>query len=306
MDNDSNKVSESPVAPTADIKTEVAKLAEKKETAFAKKQAISSKIASSIGQIKEHKAKRDELTKLVKEKKEARDALNAKIKDLIAQLKLIVKDAPQPKPQPSQSFSRGRRNEGPQTPTQLKADIKTLQYKIETEGMSFDAEQKMMKLIKEKKKLLEQLTAHQHQTAESRELSKQIDDLKAESDKIHEEIQHMARASQQEHESIISISKSIDDMRVDEKQALSEGTALKQTYKEKATQASQLVEASRSQATARKEKKRAESIAREEQNQKQIKQMIEQQAVEVEHKIKNKKKLTTADLLVFQAKNDSK
>lgn len=286
------------------LKTEVATLAEQKESAFAKKQAVSSQIATAITQIKAHKIKRDELTKAVKDKKVARDLLNNQIKELIAQLKLLTKDAPAPKPQQS---SRGHGKDGEKlSPAFLKKDIAAMKYRIETDGMSFENEQKVMKLIKEKQKLLDSMNTQYAHSAEARELSKKIDKLKEESDLVHEEIQKMAKESQSQHESILTLSKQIDTLRVDEKQAYEESASLKATFKEKAAQTNQLVEASRAESGVKREKKKTEYAARAAEQAQQIKQMIDVQALEVEKKIKGKKKLTTADLLVFQAKNDSK
>lgn len=290
------------------LKTEVAALSEQKESAFAKKQAISSQIATAINKIKEHKIKRDELTKNVKEKKVARDLLNNQIKELITKLKAITKDSPAPKKvQISSSHSRGHRGDAEKmSPAFLKKDIAAMKYRIETEGMSFENEQKVMKLIKEKQKILESMNTQYAHSAEAKELSKQIDKLKAESDVVHDDIQKMAKESQAQHESILSLSKEIDAMRVIEKQAHDESSSLKATFKEKAAQTNQLMEASRSDSTVKRERKRAENATRAAEQQAQIKQMIDVQALEVEKKIKGKKKLTTADLLVFQAKNDSK
>jgi len=281
------------------LKTEVAALSEQKENAFAKKQAISSQIAQAISQIKEHKTKRDEMTKNVRDKKVARDSLNNQIKELIAKLKELTKDAPAPK------VIKRKEGDKPTSPSLLRKDIDAMKYRIETEGMSFENEQKVMKLIKEKQKLLESMSSHLAHSAEARELSKQIDKLKDESDVVHEEIQKMAKLSQAEHEAILTLSKNIDAMRVDEKAAQTESASLKATFREKAAQTGQLVEAANAEKSVKREKRRVDSVAKQAEHQQQIKQMIDQQAVEVEKKIKGKKKLTTEDLLVFQAKNDS-
>ena len=301
-----NEDQQTPQANPSDIstlKTEVAVLAEQKEVAFAKKQAISTQIAQAITQIKDHKVKRDEMTKTVREKKVARDALNNQIKELIVKLKEITKDAPAPKIKPLKEGKDGDRRT--MSPPLLKKEISSLNYKIETEGMSFENEQKTMKIIKEKQKLLDSLSSQFAHSAEARELSKQIDKLKDESDVVHEEIQKMAKASQTEHEAILSLSKQIDGMRVEEKQAQTESASLKATFREKAAQTNQLVEAANSDRVVKRDRKKADAVARAAEQQAQIKQLIDQQAVEVEKKIKGKKKLTTEDLLVFQAKNDS-
>jgi len=298
-----DKVSEQVRVDSTDIsalKTEVAALSEQKENAFAKKQAISSQIAQAISQIKEHKTKRDDLTKAVRDKKVARDALNNQIKELIAKLKELTKDAPAPK------VIKRKEGDKPTSPSLLRKEIDAMKYRIETDGMSFENEQKVMKLIKEKQKLLESMSSHLAHSAEARALSKEIDKLKDESDVVHEEIQKMAKASQAEHEAILTLSKNIDGMRVEEKAAQTESASLKATFKEKAAQTGQLVEAANAEKTVKREKRRVDSATKQAEHQQQIKQMIDQQAVEVEKKIKGKKKLTTEDLLVFQAKNDSK
>ncbi|HLP80228.1 MAG TPA: hypothetical protein VK158_06320 [Acidobacteriota bacterium] len=279
------------------LKDEVATLQNQKEQWFARKQELYTAISSSISKIKEHKTRRDELTASVKSKKEARDALNKQIKDLITQLKPMTKDAPK-----APVNKKGK----PITVQSLKRDIETMRYKIETDGMNFDAEQKMMKVIKEKQKELDKMSGVMNLSSEARELSKNIDKLKKESDAIHDEIQHMAKSSQDEHESIIKLSAEIDKLRAEEKVVSEKCNEFKSQFKEKNSQVALITQTTQVERKEKATKKKAENAKREAQAQAQIQQQIEEQVVEVEKKIKEKRKLTTEDLLVFQAKNDNK
>jgi uncharacterized coiled-coil DUF342 family protein len=262
-------------------------VAQQKEELFSQKQQLSSLIVSKIGLIKEKKIKRDELTLAVKLLKDQRTVLNNKLKELFTKLRSLTPTTQAP----SVSSSHSGQKPGQKVNASfLKKQIDTLKYKVETDGMDFEAEKKMMKKIKELQKELSSIQVVQTARGEFKELSLQIDAVKKESDEIHKQIQEKATASQVEHESILTLSKEIDELRSQEKDVLNKAQAAKSAYKEQQAKQSMVHAA-----------KAATEVAKKQEEKKVQKEVLVQKAAQVEEKIKQKKKLTTEDLLVFQA-----
>jgi len=116
-----------------------------KEALFSQKEKIGREIRSLISQAKSGRGERDTLTKEVSKLKEKRKELNKKIKDKIKEHKdLIV-----------QKNELAKKTGVKGDPGRIKREISKLDYRIETEGLSFANEQKLMKQIKELQKKIQ-------------------------------------------------------------------------------------------------------------------------------------------------------
>ncbi|MFT7615715.1 MAG: uncharacterized coiled-coil DUF342 family protein [Candidatus Woesearchaeota archaeon] len=277
-------------ANISNLKQEISDLNTQKEEWFEKKKLVSQQIAERINKIKQHKEARDKLTASVHEHKKKRDELNKKIKDQIAELR-----AKYPAPAPSKDRKRPAGI--------IKKEIKALLFKVETEGMSFDKEQKVMKIVKEKNKELKQAGGQTQFDTKGKELSKLTDELKKESDAVHDVIQSSAKQSQTEHDAILALSTEIDALREQEKEASEKSAGLKGIYKNKSGELSKIYDDNKGNMDADRETKRYERTARDERARAVEKERIEEQVGKVEEKIKKRVKLTTEDLLVFQRKS---
>ncbi len=268
-------------------------LMDKKELLFEKQQTISAQIKQTIDEIKKHRELRDEFTKKVQNEKKNRNDLNVQIKDLIVKIKEVQGDEQpvQQKQQKQQSYFSRDRSKKPLTFGQLKKQIEDLHLKIETEALPFDKEQQIMKLLKEKKKAIEQLDKQKSEKTESSKIGKDLSKLKKKSDKIHKSIQEAAQKSQEEHESLLSLSKEVDNLRSQEKD-------VRKSIDETKAELKKLRAVLKpSQTRRRVSMPRQPSRSNEE---------IEKRAGVVEEKLKGKKKLTTDDLLALQAMPVSK
>ena len=262
---------------------------EKLHFLFEKKRAAGQEIAAKLGMVKELRQERDVLTTTVKTHKEERkkihDVLKRK-KDSLRELrekydgvKKIHKDAV--------------------SPAALEGLMKKMEFRVETEGMTFDAEQKIMKKIKELKKKLDETQELRTLWDQLKELRKEVQILISQSEMAHREVQGQAGKSQQKHERVMSLLREVDVLRTQEVEIEKEIQEQKKVCDGSRQGLEQellkLGDLSKKINTVKSEGKRH----REE----KISFTLEQKTQNVEEKIKRREKLTTADLLAWQAKN---
>jgi uncharacterized coiled-coil DUF342 family protein len=272
----------------SDLKKELDSVNEVKEEWYAKKEEFSKEIVKLISEIKGFRKLRDQLTRNVHDSKKKRTEMNNKINEKIAEIKALQgkrsKDAP--------SGERVNVRE-------LKKEAEGIQFKMETQPMSFDAEQKLMKRLKQIKKVLNEVGGSSELNSNIRDLSKEIDALKKEADEIHKQVQDNAKKSQDHHEEMIAFSKRIDDLKIKEDEAYKTflehkskfndlNDKLKEKFKELAPITKKLD--AHKMGTSETKKQKTETVIKEKQ-------------VSVEEKIQKGHKLTTEDLLVFQKMN---
>ena len=269
-----------------ELRTRLNQVNEEKETWFAKKETARSEIARLIGEIRELKRERDNLTNFVKESKKTREQLNSGIRDKITN----IKAAKQERDSLKSSIKIFRR------PEEIERNINALEFKIETQVVSFDEEQKLMKVIKQMK--AELIAAKKSSGAYEKvgSLSREIDKEKVDADSLHAKIQESAAESQKKHELLIELSKKVDALRVEEEEAYKKFMELKNQFTEiNGELKNRLVAIGESKdemdelrVQSRKDRKQREN------------RLIEEKERQVSEKIKTGKKLTTDDLLVFQ------
>ena len=179
------------------LKEKLTYLNTEKEQWFSKKSEFSDLIKKNINDIKELKNKRNELTTKVKILKKERDELNKEISDNV---KVIVKEKKDVQPLPE---IKGKKI----IPGKIKKEIEDLEFKLQTEPMGFEKEQRLRKQIKNQQKILNEFEGQFKATKELREVSNKTSSLKKRANKIHKEIQDVAQESQNIHEELIKKSK---------------------------------------------------------------------------------------------------
>ena len=103
-------------------------------------------------------------------------------------------------------------------PMAVKNEIDALERKMETQVMSLSKEKELMKVIKERKKILTELGGSKDIVEKAHQISKEADDARKKADDVHREIQRKADESQKKHEQIVVVSKEIDELRKKEKE----------------------------------------------------------------------------------------
>ncbi len=276
------------------------KMRDEKEALFVKQKEVSQLIGKYITELKQHKQSRDTLTAKVQEGKDERSKINDHIRQHIDEVKKLQGGpitAPAPVSAPQGRGGGYGRNVKPITPGSLKKEIEGIKRTIETAAVSFDKEKELMKLLKEKQKLLDKFSVSTEQKKVITEIDKKLKDLKKGSDDVHEVIQDAAKRSQEEHEAMLILSKKIDELRTQEKQLREQIAPLKEKIKDLSKSLDIPIRKPRGNSGGHHS---AHSM----QTAKQKKNMAAQVEL-VREKMQNGEKLTTEDFLILQNASDS-
>ncbi|RME52858.1 hypothetical protein D6783_03530 [Candidatus Woesearchaeota archaeon] len=268
------------------LKKKLSAVNKEKEAWFREREEVGKKIAQHIEAIKEEKQVRNSLTGEVKDLKKRRDEINAIINKEVGEIKALK----------ARYKALLERSKIKGDPAKMLKNIEALEYKLQTVPMSFEAEQRLMKTIKELKKKQEALKEVSALHKRIREKSKQIDTIKAEANAIHRKIQDQAAESQSHHEDLIKQSKEIDELRKKERELYEKFLAQKNTYNELNTQLKEKLAFIK----AIKEKLKEQNVQVEKSRAEEEKKTIKERAKEVEEKMARGEKLTTEDLLILQ------
>lgn len=263
-----------------------------KEEWFSKREKFGDEISRLISEIKGAKVKRDSLTKDVREGKKLRDDLNRQISGKISEVKKLGE---------KKKEIEGKHNiKG--DPSGLKRKIDELEYRVETNVMSFSKEQEIMKQIKELRRQFVELQKISDVWGQVHSISGDIEKLKVKADDAHRKIQVNARESQQKHEEIIAKSKDIDELKVKEDDAFKKFSEQKKLFGEvneklqiKLMELNKInQEIGRQKADNREERRKKDELT------------LKDKELAVQEKMKKGGKLTTEDLLVFQGLSNKK
>ncbi len=269
-----------------ELKTKVAAANKKKEAAFRKKQEVGKQIAEKIGEITGSRSERNAITGEVRELKRQRDTLNQQIREKVAEIKTLT----------AANQDVMDRFDRKNNPMALQKMIEALEFKLETQPMGFEAEQKLTKKIKDLKKQFNEVKGKAAVFEQLRERSKEIDALKREANKYHRQVQEHAQSSQSKHEALLTESKEIDDYKKQEEGRYQEFLVLKKVYVDLNQQLKDRV----AELQAIKDVLNKQNVKiKEEQKEEELK-TLKERAQEAEEKVKNRKKLTTEDILALQ------
>lgn len=259
---------------------------DEKERWFLAKSKLNQQISNLIKDIKTDKSTRDSCTSEVKSKKGERDNINNLIKQKIEEVRKLN----------AEKAETLKRYHIQSDPSQIKSQMDQLEHKLETEVMSFDKEKELMKAINDMKKSYDEVKKLSAVWERAHALSKEIEELKRQSDSAHRELQTKAKESQQKHETLIATSDEVKKLSKDEKDAFDKFieakkkfTAINQELKTELTAINEL------QGRIGELKEENVSKHRNEEHDK-----LEELGQTVQEKLKSGKKLTTEDLLVMQ------
>ena len=229
---------------------------------------------------------RNTITGEVRELKRKRDELNSQIREKVAEIKKLIEE------NKGALETYDRRS----SPGALQKQVELLEFKLETQPMGFEAEQKLTKKIKELKKQYTELKAKTGAAEIVHEKSREIDHLKREANRYHRQVQEHAQQSQSKHEALLTESKEIDELKKEEEARYQEFLAEKRLY----TEVSQrLKEALAAMQTFKDELSKQNVKLKEDQHREEMKSLKER-AKEAEEKVRTRKKLTTEDILALQ------
>jgi len=257
-----------------------------KEKFYSNKDEYSKEIKELISEIKSLKAKRDELTKLVRETKKEKDKVVKNVKAQISKITGLKQ----------QKYEIAKKQNLKGDPMRIKKQIEALETQVETEAISFDKEQKIMKKIRELRNKFSEYSEIEKVFVEINALSKEIDGLKTSEKELKKTVRKNARDSQKQHEKMLVLSDKVDKLKVMEKAEFHKFTMFKTVFTETNMALKELLGEFGKIKDGVHEAKQKKRRDREEKD----KNMIEQRKREVQDKIKKGEKLTTEDLLIFQ------
>jgi len=268
-----------------ELRNNLNNLDRKKEELYREKRKVSSDIHSRIRVAKDSKDKRNNLTEAVKTTKHSKEELEVKLKVLDEEIKVLKEEK-----------TKILQKIGVNDPMMLKKEIKKLEFKIETEGVTFEKEKELMKVLSKMKKQYDSskviIDVEQKLSLKFRELR----DLREMMDMTQKIVQVSAKESQKHHVELIESSKEIDDLKKKEDTFESEGAkykseiaALNEQLNEKMNRMDEL-----RKVLGENNVKLREDVERSNH------EILRQKDNEVQEKIKTGKKLTTEDLLILQ------
>jgi uncharacterized coiled-coil DUF342 family protein len=275
----------------AELKSKLNDLNEKKEKWFARKEELKVSIANLIKQVQAVKAKNDTFTDSIKGLKDKRDQQNLEVKKLIVKIKELG------------GSGSSKKNIDPKkkvSPRMLKDKIDQLKTQIETGGVSFDQEKKLMKQIKSLKKEYEEIKGSTQADDNSKELSKKIDDAKIVAKDLHDKVTQTAKNNREGYKSFMALSKEINKVKKEQEDAFDKFIKFKQEFADLNKVLKRFLE-SKGQVVKKYKKKKEK---REKEKKIQQEKKLEEKKEKVEEKIKKRKILTTEDLIAFQGNSN--
>jgi uncharacterized coiled-coil DUF342 family protein len=268
-----------------DLRNKINSLDRKKEELYREKRKISSDIHSRIRVAKDSKDKRNNLTQAVKTTKHSKEELDAKLAVLEEEVKTLKEEK-----------RKLLEKIGVEDPIMLRKNIKKLEFKIETEGVTFEKEKELMKVLSKMKKQYESskviIDIEQKLSSKFREL-RELRDMADMTKKI---VQVSAKESQKHHVELIESSKEIDELKKKEDTFESEASKYK-------TDISQVGEELNNKIARLDELRKIlgeNNVKLKEDVERSNHEILKQKDQEVQEKIKTGKKLTTEDLLILQ------
>ena len=265
------------------LKKDLNELNIQKENWFSKKENLKKDISSMIGKIKILKLKKDQSNEAIQKLKSERDKYNKEVQDLIKNFQEKNKQKQKVLKEKKINFN----------PSNLIKKIEELEFKIETEGLSFEKEKTMMKQINQFKKQLKDAGDVQDLFKELKELSDKITNTKQKAEEAHKKIQTESKQLKGYSE-FFELTKKINELRKEQEQAFKKFIESKEKFSKVNEQLKDRLKSA---------KELGEEIISK--NQKETEKFLREKTKEVEEKLKTKKKLTTEDLMIFQQKNGS-
>ncbi len=265
------------------LRSELSAALRKKEETFREVRSIRDKIKSRSDKIKTLKSERNALTDEVKKLKEEREILNSAVKEQA----VARKEADHKKQEIMGKFDVRS------DPKRLKIRIEQLERKIETEVMPFSKEKELTKELKDLKVQYKKLSELGQVWDEIQKVSSDFSKDRRKAQESHESVQEKAHASQEKHELINSLYEEVKQLREQEKPLSEKFSTEKKVFEEFKIKVDELA-------------KQVSDLAKQcgEEEDRSFKAKVYEKTEEVREKIKKGKKLSTEDILAFQALDD--
>ncbi len=268
------------------LKRELGSISARKNGIYSKLEALRKEFRPLIESIKALKTRRDEHTASVKSLKTEREAASSVVKKTAEELKKVRQE------KEKKSKELGIRK----TAQSIAAEIERLEFTIETGALPFSKEQKLNKVIKEKKAELKNAQQLKVSIDQLRQYSEQLNSSKTASDSAHKELRLHASVSQKLHEEMLAHARKADEVKA-------RITLLDKELEElKAMQSELKPQLDRKLKELADSSKDLDSLKAEEELQRKIEEekILAEREKQLTEKIKSGKKLTNDDLMMLR------
>ena len=263
-----------------DLRTRLRELYQQKEKVFGAKRRIQEKTGTLLSQVRQLKSERDTLTAEVKTFKLQREQAHQLRKEKTHEQSSVQQ-------QQKELFQAVRSGERPEA---LQRRMARWEEQLETEVMPFSREQALRKGLKELKLQYQETKQRVEQWKSVVHQSQELSSITLQAESLHRLIQEKAAASQRKHEELLTLLKEVTALRGEKKQRDEEYNQLRTVYNEVQKQLKETAGLFRGMTDKLKEE---DHLA--------VRSLLEEKSIQLEEKIKKRKKLTTEDVLVFQA-----
>lgn len=271
-----------------ELKNQLNLFSMEKEKWYKEQNRLKNVLQEEIKKIKKIKGTADKSTLEFKEIKKARDTENQEVKKFITKIKelrerkaLLLKKYNVKEPEKSHS------------------QIEQLEKKIETEALSPDQEKKVMKQINSLKKIFGKDSELEAVILDIKKISTSLDEAKRKADELHNKLHDVRKESS--YLGFKETSKNITELKGKQQEAYHMFIDTKKKFLEIDKAIKEKLKLLNIERKCEETKKNVEKRKVEKMNIAKIHQL----AQKVEEKIKKKQKITTEDLLAFQAQNET-
>lgn len=264
----------------AELKSKLNDIGQKKEEWFKKKEDLKQEIAKLISNIKEARSNKETVDSKIKELKDNRDKFNKEVQELVAKIKALG---------PQKSSEIGDR------PDFIKSQIDKLETALETQAFDFEKEKKVMKQINALRKKYDAAKESFSAKDSMKDLSRSIEDAKKKADEFHNQLKDYLKEHKEGQ--FGRLSKEINQIKKIQEEAFANFIKFKQEFAVINKALKEKLELSKSE----HEKKEVVRTERHKEKKDIETQQIRDKAKEVKEKFKQKKILTTEDLIALQA-----
>lgn len=265
------------------LRSQVGSLGTTKEDSFRELRSTRDKIKFRASKIQSLKKERDDLTKQVKEFKQEREKFNTEVKEKAEERKEVGQKK-------KDLLDKMNIREDP---AKIKHMIQALETKIETEVMPFTKEQQLQKKIKELKVQYKELEKLGDVWKEINASSTGLSEVRQKAEESHKNVQTLAKQSQEKHEEINRLYEELKQLREQEQPLAEKYLREKAEFEELKKKLDEL-------------QARIGELSKvlNEEDEKDFKSKVQEKTAEVKEKLKKRQKLSTEDILAFQASKD--
>jgi len=271
----------------AQLRSQLHSIHQEKETAFQTLRSFRDQIHSKTQAMTTLKQERDNLTKEVRLLKEEREKLNQEVKGKSE----VLKDVEQKKGELTGEFSKHIQER--ESPGKLKAMIRKLEEKLETEVMSFEKEKQLNKEVKKLKADYKALAGMEEVWKERNTAAANFSQSRKQAQISHHAVQEKAQQSQEKHQALSQLYDDVKKIREEIKPSEETHHKFRIKYQETKQELDKAM-------------KRLHELSKffDEKEEKRHKSKLQERTDEVKEKIKNRQKLSMDDILAFQASDE--